>query len=279
MHDVEKEKDLKENSADRGAQAVYFSHGGGPLPILGDASHQAMVEFMTRLPAQLARPDAIVVVSAHWEEPAATLLGAPYPPMFYDYYGFPREAYSITYPAPGHPALADRMADLLEKNGVPARIDARRGFDHGLFIPLKLMYPRAEFPSIQLSLLRGLDPAAHIALGKALRGLLGENLLIIGSGFSFHNLSAFFEQRAGAPDAANDAFQDWLIETCTGPLSQSEREQHLIGWEQAPSARYCHPREEHLLPLHVCLGMMGRPAALAFDDQILGKRSVAFLWR
>ena len=270
---------MVQSSAARGTQAVYFSHGGGPLPILGDASHQAMVEFMTRLPSQLAQPDAIVVVSAHWEEDAATLLGTSNPPMFYDYYGFPREAYSITYPAPGHPALAERIAGLLEKNGIPARMDTRRGFDHGLFIPLKLMYPRADIPSIQLSLLRGLDPAAHIALGRALRALLNENILVIGSGFSFHNLSAFFGQTAGTPDAANDAFQDWLIETCAGPLSPSEREQRLIEWEQAPSARYCHPREEHLLPLHVCLGMMGRPAAVAFDDQILGKRAVAFLWR
>ncbi len=281
LHYVENRKVflMKQSSAVSVAQAVYFSHGGGPLPILGDASHQAMVEFMTRLPARLAQPDAIIVVSAHWEEHAATLLGAPNPPMFYDYYGFPQRAYSITYPAPGQPALAERIAGLLEKMGIPARIDTRRGFDHGLFIPLKLMYPQADIPSIQLSLLRGLEPVAHIALGKALRELLSENILVIGSGFSFHNLNAFFNQTAGRPDAANDAFQDWLIETCTGSLSQSEREKHLIEWEQAPSARYCHPREEHLLPLHVCVGMMGRPAAVAFDDQIFGKRGVAFLWR
>jgi 4,5-DOPA dioxygenase extradiol len=281
LHDVENRKVflMKQSSAVSVAQAVFFSHGGGPLPILRDASHQAMVEFMTRLPARLAQPDAIIVVSAHWEEHAATLLGAPNPPMFYDYYGFPHRAYSITYPAPGQPALAERIAGLLEKEGIPARIDTRRGFDHGLFIPLKLMYPQADIPSIQLSLLRGLEPVAHLALGKALRELLSENILVIGSGFSFHNLNAFFSQTAGRPDAANEAFQDWLIETCTGSLSQSEREQHLIEWEQAPSARYCHPREEHLLPLHVCVGMMGRPAAVAFDDQILGKRGVAFLWR
>ncbi len=191
---------------------------------------------------------------------------------------FLKEAYDITYPAPGHPALAERIAGLLEKNGIPARIDTQRGFDHGLFIPLKLMDPRADIPAIQLSLLHGLDPAAHIAMGRALRELMSENILIIGSGFSFHNQNAFFGQGAGAPDPANDAFQDWLVETCAGPLSQSEREQRLIEWEQAPSARYCHPREEHLLPLHVCLGMAGRPAAVVFDDQILGKRGVAFLW-
>ncbi len=265
--------------AGTGAQIVYFSHGGGPLPILGDASHQAMIDFMRELPSQLRKPEAILVVSAHWEESAATLLGAAAPPMFYDYYGFPEEAYAITYPAPGSPDLAGRIADLLRQHQVPAGIDAHRGFDHGLFIPLKMMYPEAGIPSLQLSLVRGLSPAAHIALGKALRDLMRENLLVIGSGFSFHNMRAFFTQRTGAPDPANEAFQNWLIELCTGPIPQSERERRLLQWEKAPSARYCHPREEHLLPLHVCLGMADKPARVTFDDRILGKRSVAFLWR
>ncbi len=260
------------------AQIVYFSHGGGPLPILGDASHKAMIDFMTRLPEQLNRPEAILVISAHWEENAGTLLGAEYPEMFYDYYGFPDEAYQITYPAPGSPTLAKRIAGLLVENDIPARIDPRRGFDHGLFIPLKMMYPQADIPSIQLSLLRGLDPAAHIALGKALQALMKENILVIGSGFSFHNMRAFTWEVNSAPDLRNNAFQDWLIETCTDPLPQTECETRLVEWEKAPSARYCHPREEHLLPLHVCLGMAGRPARLVFDDQIVGKRSVAFLW-
>ena len=260
------------------AQIVYFSHGGGPLPILGDPSHKGMIDFMMRLPARLRRPDAILVISAHWEESAATLLGAQYPPMFYDYYGFPEEAYKITYPAPGNPALADRIAGYLKENNIPARIDLKRGFDHGLFIPLKLMYPQADIPCLQLSLIRGLNPLTHIALGNALRGLKDENILVIGSGFSFHNMRAFSWQGSGAADPANDAFQDWLIEGCTGPIPQQDREQRLIEWEHAPSARYCHPREEHLLPLHVCLGMAGGPAKLIFDNQILGKRSVAFLW-
>ena len=260
------------------AQIVYFSHGGGPLPILGDASHKAMVDFMRRLPLQLTKPDAILVISAHWEETGATLLGAKNPSMFYDYYGFPDEAYEITYPAPGSPELANRIAGILNENNIPTRTDPQRGFDHGLFIPLKLMYPEADIPSLQLSLLRGLNPAAHIALGKALRKLKNENILVIGSGFSFHNLRAFTWQENSAPDPANDTFQDWLIEVCTGPIPQSEREQRLIEWEKAPSARYCHPREEHLLPLHVCLGMADKPASLIFDDQILGKRAIAFLW-
>ena len=269
---------MEHRNSGKKAQIVYFPHGGGPLPVLGDSGHQAMIDFMMRLPSKLTKPDAILVISAHWEENNATLLGAPNPPMFYDYYGFPDEAYEISYPAPGHPALAERITGLLEKNKISARIDPDRGFDHGLFIPLKLMYPEADIPTLQLSLLRGLNPRAHIELGNSLRELTNEKILVLGSGFSFHNQNAFFGSELGAPDQKNDAFQDWLIETCTGSFSQEEREQRLIEWEKAPSARYCHPREEHLLPLHVCLGMSSKPAEVVFDDQILGKRGIAFLW-
>ena len=269
---------LNQNNSQNKAQVIYFSHGGGPLPILGDASHKAMVEFMQQLPSRLKRPEAILVISAHWEESTATLLSAHTPPMLYDYYGFPDESYDITYPAPGSPELANKVESLLLKNNISTRLDSRRGFDHGLFIPLKLMYPQADIPSLQLSLLRGLNPTAHIALGKALRELMVENILVIGSGFSFHNMRAFSWHGANTPDPANDDFQNWLIEVCTGPISQSEREQLLIEWQKAPSARYCHPREEHLLPLHVCLGMADKPASTIFDDYILGKRAVAFLW-
>lgn len=269
---------LRQKSSRNQAQIVYFSHGGGPLPILGDAGHKAMVDFMQQLPSRLRKPDAILVISAHWEESTATLLSANAPPMFYDYYGFPEEAYEIIYPAPGSPELAKRIAGLLLKHNILARLDPQRGFDHGLFIPLKLMYPQADIPSLQLSLLRGLDPTAHIALGKALRELRSENILVVGSGFSFHNMREFSRQGIDSPDPANEAFQDWLIEVCTGPISQSERELLLVAWQKAPSARYCHPREEHLMPLHVCLGMAEKPASIIFDDVILGKRGVAFLW-
>ena len=259
------------------AQVVYFSHGGGPLPILGDPGHQAMIEFMRRLPGELRTPKAILVISAHWEERVPTLLGAPRPPMLYDYYGFPQEAYRITYPAPGDPALAARILEALRAAGMEGGIDPERGFDHGHFIPLKMMYPQADIPSIQLSLVRGLDPAAHLALGKALRALGEDDILVIGSGFSFHNLRAFTWQGT-EKDARNDSFQDWLIDTCTSSRPQDERERLLLGWEEAPAARYCHPREEHLLPLHVCLGMAGTSARTVFDDYIAGKRAVAFRW-
>jgi 4,5-DOPA dioxygenase extradiol len=267
-----------DNSSSVKAQIVYFSHGGGPLPILGDASHEAMVHFMTELPDRLRKPEAIVVISAHWEESAATLLSAEMPPMFYDYSGFPETAYSIQFPAPGNPKLANRICEILTKNKITSRLNPKRGYDHGLFIPLKLMYPDADIPSIQISLVLGLDAPLHIALGKALRELMGENILVVGSGFSFHNMRAFSWQGNPSSDPANDAFQNWLIDVCTSPITESEREQCLIKWEKAPFARYCHPREEHLLPLHVCAGMGQKPAELLFDDYILGKRAVAFLW-
>ncbi|MGA8281913.1 MAG: class III extradiol ring-cleavage dioxygenase, partial [Desulfobacterales bacterium] len=218
---------MNQNNSQNNAQIIYFSHGGGPLPILGDDSHRAMVEFMRRLPSRLKKPEAILVISAHWEESTATLLGAQTPSMLYDYYGFPGEAYEITYPALGSPDLANRIAGLLNQSDMPAHIDLQRGFDHGLFIPLKLMFPQAEIPSLQLSLLSGLDPIAHLALGNALRDLIHENILVIGSGFSFHNMQAFLWHGMNTPDPANDAFQNWLIEVCTGPISQFEREQRL----------------------------------------------------
>ncbi len=259
---------------------VYFSHGGGPLPILGEPSHRAMVAFMEQLPSSFAPPEAIVVISAHWEERAATALGAPAPVMLYDYYGFPEAAYRIVYPAPGHPELASRIVTMLGQSGIDGRIDDERGFDHGLYIPLKMMYPGADIPAVQLSLVKGLDPAVHMEIGESLSALVDDNILVIGSGFSFHNMGAFSWEGEAPADPANDRFQDWLVDTCTGPLSYEERKRRLTQWTAAPSARYCHPREEHLLPLHVCVGMAAenRQGTKIFDDTILGKRAVAFLW-
>jgi 4,5-DOPA dioxygenase extradiol len=270
---------MTESNSERRAQLVYLSHGGGPLPILGDASHAAMIDFMRRLPSKLHRPDVILVISAHWEEAVVTLQGADNPSMFYDYYGFPEEAYRVKYPAPGNADLAARIVQLLKEKGVPSVIDGERGFDHGLFIPLKLMYPEADIPALQVSLLQGLDSRVHIELGKALGSLITGNILVVGSGFSFHNLRAFNFGVTQLSDSRNDAFQDWLIQVCTDGRTQEEREKSLGEWERAPSARYCHPREEHLLPLHVCAGMAQRSAELVFNDYIAGKRSVAFLWK
>lgn len=266
-------------SSEKKAQIIYFSHGGGPLPILDDPSHNAMVNFMKELPSAIKKPEAVIVISAHWEERAATLLGAENPEMFYDYYGFPDEAYDINYPAPGNPLLAEKIVSLLNAAEISSEINKERGFDHGLFIPLKLMYPDADIPSIQISLLKGLDPGLHITLGRALRSLMTENILIIGSGFSFHNMRAFDWQGRNIIDSKNDDFQDWLIKVFTSENIEGSRDNLLINWEKAPNARYCHPREEHLLPLFVCAGLSDDSSQLVFNDYILGKRALAFLWK
>ena len=229
--------------------------------------------------ATTARPEAIIVVSAHWEEAAATITGSERPAIVYDYYGFPPASYEIQYPAPGHPGLAGRLRACLHANGVAAGLDAERGFDHGLFVPLKIMYPEADIPCIQLSLLGSLDPAAHLALGAAMSEMRRDGVTVIGSGFSFHNLKAFFSPGESRPDEKNEAFERWLIETCSDPdLDEAERTRRLLRWEEAPHARYCHPREEHLLPLHVCYGMMQRPAAAVMDMRILEKKASVYAW-
>lgn len=269
---------MKDVSTRKNGNVIYFSHGGGPLPILGDPSHASMIDFMRKLPQQIDRPDSVIVISAHWEENIPTIIGNASPPLFFDYYGFPQEAYELEYPAPGSPELADQITILLTKAGIRSRVDGNRGFDHGLFIPLKMMYPEADIPMTQISLIRGLEPGAHISLGKALRGLLGENILVIGSGFSFHNMRAFNWDNTIEPDPKNDEFQEWLIDVFTGNHSQEVREKMLLEWDAAPNARYCHPREEHLVPLHVCSGMAGDAAEIIFDDFILGKRAIGLKW-
>lgn len=258
---------------------LFIPHGGGPLPLLGDAGHRELVEFLQNIPDKLIKPSAIIVISAHWEAPVVTITQSAAPPLIYDYYGFPDESYAIQYPAPGYPELAMNIAQQLQQHGIVADMDADRGFDHGLFVPLKLMYPDASIPCVQLSLLHSLSPQQHIAVGKALAALERENTLIIGSGFSFHNLHAFFSKDSGESDLKNEVFQDWLNDTCTSTrLSEQERESRLLDWASAPHARYAHPREEHLLPLHVCYGIAGTTAAQAFSIKVLGKRASAFLW-
>ena len=263
----------------QGGRILFIPHGGGPLPLLGDPGHAALVKFLQQAGQNKPRPDAIVVISAHWEQPVATLTSNPAPSIIYDYGGFPEESYAIEYPAPGEPALAQQIAELLQQHNIAHQLDARRGFDHGLFVPLKLMYPAADIPCLQLSLLASLDAAAHIELGRALQPLLNKNILLLGSGFSFHNLRAFFAPMSAAERAQNLAFEDWLIDSCCNPqYNFQQREQRLIDWRQAPHARYCHPREEHLLPLHVCVGAAQKPAELVFADDISGVRSCALSW-
>jgi len=259
---------------------LYISHGGGPMPLLGDPGHQDMVDQLTGLAHQLPRPSAILVISAHWEEALPTITSGANPGLIYDYYGFPPEAYRIEYPCPGEPELAKQVFQALEEAGLPARLDEQRGFDHGLFVPLKLMYPKADIPCIQLSLVNSLDASLHLAIGRALQAIDYDNLMVIGSGFSFHNMRAFFTASTPEIQVRNRAFEEWLKQTCADEeMDESERERRLIHWGEAPHARFCHPREEHLLPLHVCYGLANKPSDAHSSVTILGKESGFFYWK
>jgi len=259
---------------------LFISHGGGPLPLLGDPGHQQMKTQLEALAAEYPKPSAILVISAHWEASVATVTSAPQPELIYDYAGFPPESYQIQYPAPGEPALAAQVATAVRAAGMEVAESPQRGFDHGVFVPLKIMYPLADIPCIQLSLIRGLDAETHMRLGEALQSLDYPGLLVIGSGFSFHNMRAFFSAESAEMKQANQAFQTWLEDTCCDPaLDDHERRQRLVNWEQAPAARYCHPREEHLLPLHVCAGLADSAADQHLHSTILGKASGMYGWR
>ncbi len=258
---------------------VYISHGAGPMPVLGDPGHAEMVANLQLLAKSLPRPGAIVLVSAHWEAESPTITSGARPPLLYDYYGFPQASYELEYPAPGHPELEQQLGDVLSGGGFSCTADAERGFDHGMFIPLMLMYPEADIPCVQLSLLQGLDPAVHVRMGACLAHLDIPDLLIIGSGFSFHNMRAFFTQDTDETRSWNRAFDNWLTENCAGKgLDEAERRKRLIDWESAPYARYCHPREEHQLPLHVCYGAAGRACREFYKLTIIGKQASAFVW-
>jgi len=260
-------------------RALFLSHGAGPLPLLGDAAHEEMVACLEDISKTIDKPSSIIVVSAHWESVSATVTSGDSPDLIYDYSGFPSESYEIEYPCPGNSHLAGSITKQLKNAGINTNSDNSRGFDHGLFVPLKIMYPEADIPCVQLSLFNSLDPLAHIELGRALQDLTDPSLLLIGSGFSFHNMNAFFSPETDKSKKANNAFECWLLDTCSdNSISEDERTKRLVDWKAAPSAQYCHPREEHLLPLHVCYGYAESACAKSYVLKVLNKESSMYLW-
>lgn len=256
---------------------TYFvSHGGGPWPWMRDHYGAAYDQLAASLAAMRIEAGpavrAVLVVTAHWEAPRFMVSSSAAPGMIYDYGGFPPHTYQISYPAPGEPALARRVADLLEAAGHPAGLDAERGFDHGTFSMLYPVYPEARMPVVQLSLRADLDPAAHLAAGRALAPLRAEGILIIGSGLSYHNLRQF------GPNGreASHAFDGWLQRTLL-EADPRQREQALLRWEAAPQARAAHPRAEHLIPLMVALGAADQEAAACVyhEDAFMGNLAVS----
>jgi len=260
--------------------SIFVNHGGGPLPLLG--RQPALAQHMREVRAKWlpeTKPDAIVVVSAHWESDAIEILSSDKPSILYDYGGFPAESYQYHYPAPGSPSLARKIQDLLSDNDIESKLNDKRGFDHGVFVPLMLMYPEADVPVVAVSLHNSLAPDIHLKLGAALAPLRDDNILILGSGYTFHNMPAFFHPSQETYQASAQ-FNDWLKNTLTSSSSSSSSLStdpnstcsspgkvfdKLSLWEQAPGARIAHPREEHLLPLLVTAATSKEPAKLIYD--------------
>ena len=263
-------------SADSMLPTYFISHGGGPWPWMQremNGAYDQLAASLADMPRQIGRtPRAVLMISAHWETSAFTVQATPKPGMIYDYGGFPAHTYQIHYDAPGSPELAARVHALIETAGLPAGIDAERGYDHGMFSPMAVIYPKADVPVVQLSLRRGLDPAEHLALGRALAPLRKEGVLIIGSGLSYHNLRALGPQGRGP----SKAFDDWL-DAAVVQSNPAQRVERLIDWADAPAARIAHPREEHLIPLMVAVGAAEGEAGVRIyhEDAFMGGVAVS----
>ncbi|KAL3914569.1 MAG: hypothetical protein SGILL_006052 [Bacillariaceae sp.] len=248
---------------------VFVNHGGGPLPLIG--RQPDLVKNMQHVVKNLlpkTPPSAIVVLSAHWDDSdRVSITSSKNPSLYFDYYGFPNETYAYEYPAQGDPDLAHRIHNLLEDQGIESLLDEKRGWDHGVFVPLMLMYPAANIPVVQVSLDSSLDAKKNIDIGKALAPLRNDNVLILGSGYTFHNMAAFFNPSPNTINASRD-FNKWLKSTILVPDGSqddprtlySQRLKELQNWEKAPGARTSHPREEHLLPLFMVAAAAGEIA-------------------
>jgi aromatic ring-opening dioxygenase catalytic subunit (LigB family) len=235
-----------------------------------------MADYLRGIASSIgSRPKALLVISGHWETTRPTVNSSPHPPLLFDYYGFPEHTYRLTYPAPGSPQLAARVRELFSAAGIDSAEDPSRGLDHGVFVPFKLIYPDADVPLVQLSLERNLDPARHVAIGRALEPLRDEGVLIVGSGMSYHNLRELMIDRPQFNKPAEE-FDRWLAAAVTD-ADPAGRNRKLIEWESAPGARASHPDSEHLLPLMVAAGAAGDDRGRqSYSDVLFGKALSGF---
>jgi len=254
----------------------FIPHGGGPCFFMDWHPKDVWDEMAQYLKsfANDVRDDikAIIVISAHWEEDIIKLTGNPNPELIYDYHGFPPHTYELKWPAKGNAVLANQISSRLNDGGIACAVDEERGFDHGVFIPLLLAFPEANIPTIQMSLCSTLSPQTHLQIGRLLKPLRDQGVLIIGSGMSYHDVGALMGRREVV---GSDEFDRWLSGSV---LKQTaDREQELLNWTAAPSARLCHPREEHLMPLHVVAGAAaGDKSSVDFNGTVLGAKISAY---
>ncbi|MBL94692.1 MAG: dioxygenase [Magnetovibrio sp.] len=248
----------------------YIPHGGGPCFFMEwDPPNiwNNMASFLSGLFKTLPeKPDSIIIVSAHWATQELSVTASPSPSLVYDYYGFPDHTYNLKWKCPGNPFLALKVAELLKTAKIACNLDHERGFDHGVFIPLKLALPLADIPTIQLSLRNNLDPCFHLQVGNVLAHFRTENILLIGSGMSYHDISALMGK---TQNPEGKLFDSWLETTIKLPATI--RNNALLEWHLSPGAKSSHPTEEHLTPLFFAAGAgqsdMGKRI---YRDEILG---------
>lgn len=228
-------------------RAIFVSHGAPTIVLDGSPANR----FLAELGARLGRPRAIIVATAHWTTRVPTLSAAASPATIHDFGNFDPRLFTMRYPAPGAPAIAAQAAQALGAAGLPVETDASRGFDHGVWTPLMLMYPQADIPVVSLSVQPHASPAHHIAVGRALRALVAEDVLVIGSGAVTHDLGRFRGARPDAPEASDvRAFAEWLNDA----TAAGDADSLAAIWERAPGAHEQHPSSEHLMPFHVAFG-------------------------
>ncbi len=252
--------------------SLFLSHG--PPTVLEEKTPAH--DFLAGLCGSIPRPKAILVVSAHWLTEVPTVSSAAAPETIYDFYGFPENLYGAVYPAPGDPDLASALMGRLKGAGFSARVDHKRGFDHGTWVPLKLIYPKADIPVIQLSVSPGQNPTWHLALGEHLRPLRDEGVLIIGSGGLTHNLHEYVRS------PKNNPTPDWVADFTRWVYAAiiEGRSRDLSGYrERAPHGDLNHPTLDHLLPLFVALGASGgkgRRVHHSYDRGVLAMDAYRF---
>ncbi|KAJ6088195.1 aromatic ring-opening dioxygenase [Penicillium sp. IBT 16267x] len=274
------------------AAAICITHGGGPMPVLGDENHKDIIHNLkNNVPKvlQLGTPEApraIIVITAHWSTCRPTISSGKKHSLYYDYYGMPKQAYSLEYNAPGSPKVAEEVREAMTKEGLQPVLDDKRGWDHGVFIPFMLINPSADVPLVQISVLESEDPEAHIAMGRALASLRDANIAIVGSGFpSFHSLPMMRDIYREGLDASSFRFtmDDWnknLMEAVAHE-TLAERAVALRNWRKLPHSYQMHPPQtaEHFLPLLVIAGAAGddgRPGW--YSDNFAGMQIFTYYW-
>lgn len=257
--------------------SIFITHGGGPCFFVEGEFRtiwKGLENWLKNFHSSLKKqPKAIVIFSAHWEEDVFTVHIGERPPLLYDYYGFPEETYKIKYSAVGFPKLANQIVDLLKENNIKVKTEVTRGWDHGVFVPLKVMYPKEEIPIIQISLKNNLNVQEHIRIGQILQPLREQGVLIIGSGSSYHNFNNF----GLAGYKMSQVFDTWLSDTLEIE-TKFIREKKLNEWYKESSARFSHPREEHLIPLMVFEGSSKENEKIikVFSDEVANVKISCF---